>query len=70
MILYTPMQLELVLEGIEPQFNNKQREVKIGSSTLIVEDSAWGSSRVVRLISTNPNDYLNPRYTPGTEIQI
>lgn len=70
MILYTPMQLELVFAGMEEQQVAKQREVVINNSTLIVNESSPGKGHVVRLISTNPYDYLKPEYMPGAEISF
>lgn len=70
MILYTPMQLELVFAGMEEQQVSTEREVVINNSTLIVKDSSPGKARVVRLISTNPYDYLKPEYMPGAEISL
>ncbi|MBM7854462.1 hypothetical protein JOC37_000835 [Desulfohalotomaculum tongense] len=70
MILYTPMQLELVLEGLEEQSNANQREINVGNATLVVEDKGFGRAQVVRLISTDPQDYLNPDFAPGTEVQL
>jgi hypothetical protein len=65
------MQLELVLAGMEGYNNpSQQREVSYNGSTLVVEDSAMGNSRVVRLISTNPYDYLKPEFAPGNEIKL
>ncbi|MEG6615696.1 YlzJ-like family protein [Peptococcaceae bacterium 1198_IL3148] len=71
MILYTPMQLELVLAGMD-QCNQyaQQREVLFNGSTLVVADNGQGSSQVVRLISTNPYDYLKPEFSPGAEIKL
>ncbi|MTI79424.1 MAG: hypothetical protein FH758_00875 [Firmicutes bacterium] len=70
MILYTPMQLELVLDGMDQYQASNQREISMGSSTLIVEDNGFGRGQVVRLISTEPQDYLNPNYAPGAEFKF
>jgi hypothetical protein len=64
------MQLELVFAGMEEQQVSTEREVVINNSTLIVKDSSPGKARVVRLISTNPYDYLKPEYMPGAEISL
>nr|WP_207754904.1 YlzJ-like family protein [Desulforadius tongensis] len=64
------MQLELVLEGLEEQSNANQREINVGNATLVVEDKGFGRAQVVRLISTDPQDYLNPDFAPGTEVQL
>ncbi len=71
MILYTPMQLELVLEGFESQTaQQNQKEIPISNGKLIVKDNLDGTASVVRLISTNPYDYLRPDYMPGALVRL
>lgn len=49
--------------GQEPAF----REIRLSAErTLVVEDVDSETSRVVRLISTNPLDYLLEEFRPGT----
>lgn len=69
MILYTPMQLELVFDGLD-QYNpiNSYQHVNVGNAMLITEDDGYGGKKIVRLISTDPKDFLNPQYTPGSLI--
>lgn len=69
MILYTPMPLEAVLEGME-EFRPQYRELVLGEARLLVEDSGPGQCRVVRLISPRAEDYLDPRYQPGENIMV
>jgi len=33
-----------------------------------VMELADGHARIVRLLSTNPNDYLNPEWQPGKQV--
>ncbi len=68
-ILYTPMPLELVLEGIDkagPQY----QEIEVAGAKLMVEQTGIAQGRVIRLLSTNPQDYLTAQYQPGTEIRF
>lgn len=67
MLLYTAMPLELVLEGIDKTYDFK--EVELGNIKLLVEPIDMNRGRIVRLLSTNPQDYLNPKYTPGTILE-
>jgi len=67
MILYTAIPLELVVEGIEKGHNYK--ELELSGIKLLVEPVDVDRSRIVRIISTNPQDYLNPRLSPGTIIE-
>jgi len=66
MIFYTPMQLELVIDGIERQ--NPKNTVVRGNSIIIVEDDENGG-KIIRLISTDPQDYLKPELMPGTKFR-
>jgi len=69
MLLYTPLNLELVLEGLEKMKKPKTRVVEIGGIPLILEDIRPGEGRVVRLLSTNPKDYLHSDFYPGAIIK-
>lgn len=70
MILYTPMQLELVVEGLEEMKEPAARLVEIGGVPLIIEDTGPGEGKVVRLLSTDPQDYLLPALYPGAVIKF
>lgn len=70
MILYTPMQLELVVEGLENMSAPAAREVIIDGIPMLVEDTGSCQARVVKLLSTDPNHYLNTQYTPGSFISV
>ncbi|MDN5345043.1 MAG: hypothetical protein PWQ18_1157 [Clostridia bacterium] len=67
--LYTPLPPELIWEGQEsfcPQF----QEIKIGKLTLEVEPLGFNQARIVRLISTDPADYLSSPYQPGSVLEF
>jgi len=66
MILYTPLPLEFVLEGLEKE--RIYQEVEIDGQTMIVEKLNDRESKIEKLISSNPFDYLNPSWQPGTII--
>ncbi|MCI3919485.1 YlzJ-like family protein [Paenibacillus sp. TRM 82003] len=68
MILYTPMPLEQVFQGIEEL--QAPQEITLGNVTMQVEMLSHSQARVVRLISPRPEDYLNASYAPGTIIQF
>lgn len=71
MILYTPMQLELVLEGLEDSAHTRsEQEIAVNNGTLVVANNGDGTANVVRLISTNPYDYMRPDYMPGALIRL
>lgn len=70
MILYTPMQLELVLEGLEEMKHPEVREVTVDGVRLLIEDVGSGQGKVQKVLSTRPLDYLKPEFTPGTKVQL
>lgn len=65
MILWTPMQLELVLEGLEDMCPPRRSLVSYRGVPMLVERAADGRSKIAQLLSTDPADYLNAEYTPG-----
>lgn len=66
MILYTLMPLNAVLDGIDKEY--KLDEIDISGIKLLVEPVDSKHGKVARLISSNPQDYLNPKYFPGNII--
>ncbi|MCL6634158.1 MAG: YlzJ-like family protein [Peptococcaceae bacterium] len=69
MILYTPMQLELVLEGFDTAEYPDFEEVTFKGVPLLVERDGRGRQKIVRLLSTDPFDYLKPELSPGSLIE-
>lgn len=68
MILYTAMPMELVLEGMERRLDYK--EVDLFGIKLIIEPLDLTHGKIVRLISTNPRDYLKSEFYPGRIIEF
>lgn len=64
-LLYTPMPLEVVLAGNE-QFNPLYEEVSIRGKKVLVEKKGSTHASIVRVISTNPADYMDPSLSPGS----
>ena len=64
MILWTPLPLEQVLEESH-QASPAIEEVLIEGKRLQVESLDGHRARVVRLLSLDPADYLDPRWQPG-----
>ncbi len=69
MILYTPMQLELVLEGFDKTKYPSYREIQYKGVSVLVEEADFGKQRIVKLLSTDPFDYLKPEMAPGSIIE-
>ncbi|MFC3882515.1 YlzJ-like family protein [Bacillus songklensis] len=64
MILYTMMPQELVFP-MDMSIYGKQKVIDINGLSMIVMENDQKQYEVVRLLSTNPQDYLNNRYYPG-----
>lgn len=68
-LIYSPIPLDQIfpdnLDNIEYQ------ELDLGDERkVLVERINDKQSKIVRLISTNCNDFLDPRYQPGTLINL
>lgn len=68
MVLYTAMPLELVLEGMEKNHNYK--EINFYGVKLIIEPMDLNHGKIVRLISTDPQDYLKNEFYPGRIVEF
>jgi len=68
MIIYSAMPVEYILEGMDQE--RRFQEVQINDMTMIIEPLTPAQYRIVRLISPNPQDYLNAKYAPGRVIHF
>lgn len=64
MSIYSPLPPEMIWEGWE-DFKPVWQEIKVNGRILQVEMQGFNQARVVRLLSTDPADYLNSAYQPG-----
>jgi len=60
---------ELIWEGMD-NFCPQRQELRVGRLTLEVEPLGFSQARVIRLISTDPADYLDSPYQPGCIINF
>jgi len=63
-VLWTVLPVEMVLDGFDR--SPVYEEVDVAGAKVMVERLAPYESRVVRLLSTEPSDYLRPELQPGT----
>ncbi|WP_139488921.1 YlzJ-like family protein [Brevibacillus dissolubilis] len=68
MIIYSAMPMELIFANMEQVEKQEIQEIQQGGMTMLVEPTGAYEGRIVRLISPNPQDYLNPSYAPGQKI--
>lgn len=45
-------------------------ECMIDGVQMLVEIDSSGQAKIARLLSPNPQDYLNPRFQPGNPIRL
>jgi hypothetical protein len=69
-MLWTVMPLEMVMDGSESYQPVYTELPWKNGATLLVEAVGLNSARLVRLISTNPKDYLDPALQPGSIIKF
>lgn len=67
-MLYTVVCLEDVLEGIEEE-PTLTMEVSLAGLVMEVEPQDDFSAKIVRVISSNPQDYLLENYQPGSIVR-
>jgi hypothetical protein len=53
-----------------PETQERLVEITVDGVRLLAARSASGHARVVRLLSTDPADYLDGRFSPGQEIKM
>ncbi|MDA8194625.1 MAG: YlzJ-like family protein [Thermaerobacter sp.] len=66
-MLYTPMPLDAVFP---PDYREQCLEVMVDGKLCLVLRGQDGLIRLERLISTDPADFLNPRYTPHSVLGL
>lgn len=67
-MLYTVVPIEDVLEGIETE-PTPTMELVIGGVLMELEPMGDFQALVVRVISSNPQDYLVPHHQPGSIVR-
>lgn len=65
MILYTPLSPSDIFPHSNEDITNRQC-VSYQGRTLYVEQQDNGSYQLLQLLSTDPEDFLNASYSPGT----
>jgi hypothetical protein len=69
MLLYTvvPEEFIFAVDEVEEQARSNQAiEFKIGQINLIGQPLSNGRVRIIRQFSSNSQDYLDPKWQPGT----
>lgn len=69
MILYTILPQEAVYQAEAKMFDN-QRTTNVQGIPAIVEKDDNDNWRIVRLLSTNPQDFLQQDLMPGAQVKL
>lgn len=64
MIHYSTLPMELIFQNEDPSAYENM-EIQWNGLTMLVQPCGANEARIVRLISPNPYDYMNPAYAPG-----
>lgn len=68
MFLYTIMPLEEVLAEGEETATGGPFEMTVEGKKFLVTPEGPGQGRIMQLLSTDPADFLDPRWRPGNMI--
>jgi len=64
LILYTPMQLELVFDGLSTAPPRAFEQITCKGISVLAEKASHGRYRVIRVLSTDPAVFLDPELQP------
>lgn len=64
-MLYTPLSEADIFPSSEKEFSNRHC-VSYQGKELYVEQTEDGSYQLLQLLSTDPQDFMNSNYIPGT----
>lgn len=69
MIIWSPLPAEVILDGFDAP-PRPALELRHHGRLLLVEPVSPNQVRLVRLISTDPNDFLHPDLQPGRIVDL
>ena len=69
MIHHAALPLELIFEGCD-RYRPEYLRIPFHRGALVVEPLSPAGARIIQLISSDPQDYLNPLFQPGRIIDL
>ncbi|WP_438448280.1 YlzJ-like family protein [Gorillibacterium sp. sgz5001074] len=69
MTIHSIIPEETIFEGYDT-FQPQYMELSLNGISMQVEMVEGGQARIVRLLSCDANDYLNPAYAPGNLLEF
>lgn len=70
MIIHSIVPLEQIMSNSEDVSPAEVEEMSLDGRVIQVQAINARQAQIVRLISTNPLDFLNPAYAPGQIVQM
>lgn len=67
---YTIVPDYILYEGMDKVNEKKYIEVNINNKIFILDKKSDNQYEIIRMISSNPADYLNASYAPGTIVNM
>jgi hypothetical protein len=67
MLLYTPLPIDMIMEGYDSEINLE--EITYKGVTMQAQPLDNKTYKIIRIISSNPYDYLRPELQPGNIIE-
>ncbi|RKD24288.1 hypothetical protein BEP19_07760 [Ammoniphilus oxalaticus] len=68
MIIYSVMPMEAIMKNMD-NVDYQYTETEVDGVQMVVEHYPQSAeAKIVRLLSPNPQDYLNPKFSPGQTI--
>lgn len=67
MIHYTPLPLDDVFAGWDEE-RPRPQEVTVDGVTMLVEPINSREAKIVRIISSNPEDFMKAKFQPGEKV--
>ncbi|RSK27087.1 ribonuclease [Bacillus sp. HMF5848] len=68
MIHYSILPIEQVFPTDDAAYAKQQTITVNGVNMIVSSTETFGEYEIVRIISSNPQDYLNVNYAPGTKL--
>jgi hypothetical protein len=69
-LLHTIVPLEMIFGADEAEADTNEQWVEVGGLQLQIRPDGNGGGMVTRLLSTDPADYLDPRWQPGRRVKV
>ena len=69
MILYTPMQLELVFDGLDKSPPRTFEQITCRGTSVLAEKASHGRYKVIRVLSTDPAVFLESKLQPDSLVR-